>query len=226
MLFFGVYCLNLKERKWPSPAAYKQTMVKSIMTKSLAKIILAAVCAVLLAIVTILITDIAWWMILVMLFLVLASFANTYIGLKKAFANGEVVAVYGNCASIESAVNFIGKPQCKIFSYRFISLAEGDDDARDDAASFYIKGEKGKFVEGESYCFLFKKNKDTDVFNEKNLIGYEVTKTSPVAISTSDINKDEVEEIVSKSENDTEEKNVSSNIVYFSSKQKNEEDEE
>lgn len=200
-------------------------MIQSIIKKMLAKIILAAACAVLLAIITIFITDITWWMVLIMLFLVLVSFANTYIELKKAFTNGEVVAIYGNCVSIESAANFIGKPQRKFFSYRFISLAESDDDAKDDSvASFYIKGEKGKFVEGESYCLLFKKNKGTNEFNEKNLIGYEVTKTSPVTISTSEMNEDERERAILEKESNIEEKNVLPNIISFPSTQKNKED--
>lgn len=202
-------------------------MVESIMTKTFARIILAAICAVLLAIVTVFITDLAWWMVVIMLLLVLASFANTYIELKKAFTNGEVVAVYGNCASIESAVNFVGKTQRKMFSYRFISLAESDDDTYDDnVASFYIKGEKGKFVEGESYCLLFKKNKDTDMFNEKNLIGYEATKTSPVAISASAADEDEAEVAATENNRNNEDETAPSNLVYFSSKHKKGEDEE
>lgn len=199
----------------------KQTMVESIMTKSFVKIIIAAVCAILLAIITILVTDIAWWMVLIMLLLVLASFANTYIELKKSFVNGEVLVVYGNCVSVERAVNFVGKPQRKLFSYRFVSLAEEEvyEDREDSVASFYIKGEKGKFTEGESYCFLFKKNKNLDVFNEKNLVGYEITKTFPVAISTLEINEGERNEIASERENTNEEKGVLSNIMYFPRKQ-------
>ncbi len=205
-------------------------MVESIMTKSFTKIIFAAVCAILLSIVTVLVTDIAWWVALIMLIAVLASFSSTYIELKKAFENGDIVAVYGHCVSIENAVNLIGKTQRKVFSYRFISLAEGDSEASDDdVASFYIKGEKGKFVEGESYCLLFKKNaKDADMFNEGNLIGYEITKTSPVAVSASEIDEDEAEVGEEPTENEyvADESAASSKILYFSPKQKEKEDEE
>ena len=209
--------------------ARKQTMIESIMSKSLAKIILATVCAVPLAIVTIFFTEIPWWGVLVMLALVLASFANTYFELKKAFANGDIVAVYGNCISVENATNFVGKTQKNILSYRFISLAQNEDaqdeNVRDEnVASFYIKGEKGKFVEGESYCFLFKKNGDTDTFNEGNLIGYETIKTSPVTISTTETDVastteiDEENEYVFEEDADQGEEETSPKIIYFSPK--------
>lgn len=163
-------------------------MIDSIIAKSLGKIVLAAVCAALLAAVTILTTDITWWAVLVMLVLVLMSFAGTFAELKKAVAKGDIVAIYGHCISFENAENVIGRIQKNVLSYRFVSLAEDENtqsSTQENVASFYIKGKKGKFIAGESYCLLFKAVRDNSEYSEKNLIGYEIAKSSPVTISAS-----------------------------------------
>ena len=66
------------------------------------------------------------------------------------------------------------------------------------------------------------------MFNEGNLIGYEITKTSPVAVSASEIDEDEaeVEEEPTENEYVADESAASSKILYFSTKQKEKEDEE
>lgn len=185
-------------------------MIESIIKKTLGKIMLAAIGAILLAAVTIVVTDIAWWTILMMLILVLASFVNTYIELNKSFINGDIVAVYGSCISIEGYENFMGKTQKNTFSYRFVSLAD-DGESEDAVASFYIKGKKGEFIEGESYCLLFrKKNKEMEL-SDSNLIGYEIIKTNPVTISTAPNEKNNI-----KKTEETVEKLVQvQNAIYF-----------
>lgn len=196
-------------------------MVDSIIAKMLGKIILASVCAVILAMVTIALTDIAWQAVLLMLVLVLVSFASTFMSLKKAVAEGKIVAVYGNCISRENAKNMMGKTQRNMFSYRFISVAATDNPkenavAEDEVASFYIKGEKGKFVEGESYCLLFKKYDNGEDYSESNLIGYEVARTAPVTIPLAD-NNDAQELDACSPQEETEQ--TSSNVIYFNPKE-------
>lgn len=197
-------------------------MVDSIISKTLGKIILASVFAVVLAMITIALTNIAWQAVLLMLALVLVDFMGTFISLKKSVAEGDIVAVYGNCISQECAKNIMGKTQKKMFSYRFISMAsmenskEGEE-LDDEVASFYIKGEKGKFVEGESYCLLFKKNNSEENYSESNLVGYEVVKTSPVAIPLTE-NNDVGSANAQVSQEDTTQ--AANNIIYFNPKEK------
>lgn len=157
-------------------------MVKSILTKIYLRVGIASLAAIALSVAVILTIDIKISTVLMVLGAALFSFGSTIWQIKKSVKNGTLVAVYAYCNSTDECVNPVDKAR-KLYDYKFITLAADEEGnaINNETASFYIKGEKKKFLPEESYCLLFITGENREDFNERNLIGYERCKSKPTS---------------------------------------------
>lgn len=136
---------------------------RTILRRLYMKIIAAAIAAISLCIVASYITHM--WKNLIFAVLALIGFGYTLGSVYMAQKQGKIVSIHAVCIGAMELDTVFDKAQ-KIRTYRF--LAKSDEDEAD---SIYIKTEKGKFREGETYCLLFKLM-PSGKFNEKNLLTY------------------------------------------------------
>lgn len=107
---------------------------------------------------------------------VLIGVTFTALSIRRDVKRGHVVSVYAECYESIGGKSFVKQVANSRITYRFITKSVNpilfDEDDDDDAAiSLYIKGERGKFREGELYCLLFRKALN-NAYNEQNLLTY------------------------------------------------------
>lgn len=169
---------------------------RNIIRRLYMKIIAAAMAAISLCVAASWITH--QWSNLWFAALALVGFGYTFYSVYSAQSKGQIVSIQALCIGPTDTESVLSRAQ-KIRTYRF--LAKSDVDETD---SLYIKAEKGKYREGETYCLLFRKAPSGE-FNEKNLLTYGIVPPSfgtetvqadqlpPNAIRFSDIIKKEEE---------------------------------
>lgn len=136
---------------------------RNILRRLYIKIIAAAMAAISLCVAASWITH--QWSNLWFAALALVGFGYTFYSVYNAQRKGQIVSIQALCIGTMDTNSVLSKAQ-KMRTYRF--LAKSDED---DADSLYIKAERGKYREGETYCMLFRKVPSGE-YNEKNLLTY------------------------------------------------------
>lgn len=136
---------------------------QTILRRLYMKIVAAAIAAISLCLVATYILEM--WKYLWVAALALIGFGYTFYSVYRAQKQGIIVSIHAVCVGAMELDTIIDKVQ-KLRTYRFLAKSDVDD-----ADSIYIRTEKGKFREGETYCLLFKQN-PSGKFNESNLLTY------------------------------------------------------
>lgn len=96
--------------------------------------------------------------------LVISAAVFAWLSIRSDIAQSKIVSVYVQCCDVMNGRSYI-KANSHV-TFRFLVK-----DIYDSSVYLYIKGETGKFREGERYCLLFKKSQDNS-YNEQNLLAY------------------------------------------------------
>lgn len=128
------------------------------------------------------------WKTLLLGILVLGGFLFTFFSARMDVKKGNIVSVYAQCCGQVKSARTKIKPSGRV-TYRFITQTANEfgvfDEEEGNAVSLYIKADEGKFLEGELYCLLFRKN-DSAVYNEKNLMTYGSVPSDILSFSVTD----------------------------------------
>lgn len=116
--------------------------------------------------------------------------------------NNKVVGAYGVCVVSGNAGGFFEEKIERNKLYQFETFRPDNKTSSvpllNDGGNICIKAAKGKFAEGAAYCFLFYRLTDKDVYDETNLIGYEmaqIAEVSPINSDSEDILEVSVSEL-------------------------------
>lgn len=170
---------------------------RNILRRLYIKIIAATMAAISLCVAASWITH--QWSNLWFAVLALIGFGYTFYSVYNAQRKGQIVSIQALCIGTMDTGSVLSKAQ-KMRTYRFLAKSNEDD-----ADSLYIKAERGKYREGETYCLLFREVPSGE-YNEKNLLTYGII---PPSFGTETVQPD----------------NLPSNAIRFSDIAKKEEGE-
>lgn len=157
------------------------------------------------------------WKTLLLGVLVLGGFLFTFFSARMDVKKGNVVSVYAQCCGQVRSTRTKMKSPGRM-TYRFITQAASEygvfDEGEEETASLYIGAEEGKFLEGEMYCLLFRKD-DSAVYNEKNLMTYGAVPSDILSFSVMD----------SDEETPSGETSQDAKLIRFTSNRKNDDEE-